>query len=230
MSFRSEKRILAILSHPDDELGMVGTLAKHAENGDNVFLIFLSHGELTTKFGNESIEKIKNVREEQAYEICTLLGINDPIFFDWGDTRISATRDNAIELAKKIAELQPHAIISWGPQSVHHDHRNTAQIVLDALTFCRLDKLMGRGKSYREPIRLFYYHENDLLPTIYVDVSSTIDKVTACGNYYENLFGWKDIGELMRIRRRGRGIDANCEYAEKFNERIISYQAQDLLI
>lgn len=231
MTLEFGRSIVAVLSHPDDELGMVGTLAKHAEVGDLVFLVYLSFGELTTKFGDIPLEEIKEKRKEQADEIASILGIGDPIILDLGDMNILPTRENAIRLAEVLIDIQPKAILTWGTEAHHPDHRNTGQIVLDAMTYCRIPKIMPSKRSYREPIRLFHYLEkNSHNPIIYVDVSQTIQKVIACGEYYEHRFGWIDVGKRMEIRRRSRGMETGCLYAEKFNERIFAHTARDLLI
>ncbi|RMG27348.1 MAG: hypothetical protein D6732_20220 [Methanobacteriota archaeon] len=231
MSYEFGRSIVAVLSHPDDELGMVGTLAKHAELGDSVFMVYLSYGELTTKFGNLPIPEIKTRRKEQAEEISSILGVSDPIFLDLGDTNILPTKENAIKLAEILIDTKPKAIVTWGINAHHPDHRNTGKLVLDAMTFCRLPKLMPSKRSFREPIRLFHYVDQDSIdPVIYVDVTQTIQKAIACGEYYEHRFGWAEVGKRMEIRRRSRGMESNCQYAEKFNEKILTHVAKDLLI
>ncbi len=231
MSLDFGRSIVAVLSHPDDELGMVGTLAKHAEQGDLIFMVYLSYGEFTTKFGDLPIPEIKEKRKEQAEEISSILGASDTIFLDLGDTNILPTRENAIKLAEIFIETRPKAILTWGTNAPHPDHRNTGKIVLDAMTYCRIPKIMPSNRSYREPIRLFHYTERHTKdPVVYVDVSQTIQKAIACGEYYEHRFGWRNFGQRMEIRRRSRGMESNCTYAEKFNERMFSYVARDLLI
>ena len=44
--------LMAVFAHPDDELGCVGTLAKHAARGDQVMLVWTTHGELASQFGD----------------------------------------------------------------------------------------------------------------------------------------------------------------------------------
>ncbi len=225
-----ERCIIAVLSHPDDELGMVGTLAKHAENGDRVYLVFLSYGELTSKFGNEPVEIIIEKRRQQVNEVCSIIGAQEPIFLELEDTNIQHTRENGIRLAEIYVALRPTAIITWGLGANHPDHRNTALIANDALTYCRLAKILPSKKDYRKPIRLFHYYEsNSQLPIVYVDVTDTIEKTLLCGEYYASMFNWKGITRLMKDRRRARGMESGCMFAEKFNEPFAETRAKHLL-
>ena len=52
------KNILVVAAHPDDEvLGCGGTIARHVNNGDKVFVLFLADG--TTSRTNKDGEKDK---------------------------------------------------------------------------------------------------------------------------------------------------------------------------
>ncbi|GAJ15137.1 unnamed protein product, partial [marine sediment metagenome] len=62
----SEKTIFACFAHPDDELGCIGTLSKHAEKGDRVVLSFTTSGEMASFFESMSFSEIKKTREEQG--------------------------------------------------------------------------------------------------------------------------------------------------------------------
>ncbi|MEW6420340.1 MAG: PIG-L family deacetylase, partial [Deinococcota bacterium] len=55
-------RIMAVFAHPDDEIGCIGTLAKHAARGDEVMLVWTTLGELASQFGDTPHEEVRRVR------------------------------------------------------------------------------------------------------------------------------------------------------------------------
>ena len=53
------KKILVICAHPDDEtLGLGGTILKHSQNGDQVFVVIFADGESARNNSKKNIIRI----------------------------------------------------------------------------------------------------------------------------------------------------------------------------
>ena len=107
-------RLLALFAHPDDELGCVGTLAKHAKRGDAVMLAWTTHGELASQFLDESEREVRRVRQEHGARVAKRVGAEHR-FFNMGDSRMTGTRGEALDVARLYAE--------WRPRRGHHLER-----------------------------------------------------------------------------------------------------------
>jgi len=206
--------LMAVFAHPDDEIGASGTLALHARRGDRVLLVWMTRGELASQFGEASPEEVARVREEHGAHVAGLIGA-EYRFLPFGDTFLTGNREEALALAKLMAEFRPQAVITWDPLDVHPDHRATHQAVLSALKLCRIPKLVG--EAHREPVRLYHYPRRDLLrPLVHVDVTETEEVAEAVFAFYQAFYRWPVTLEDFRARRRLRGQEAGVAFAEAF--------------
>jgi LmbE family N-acetylglucosaminyl deacetylase len=135
--------LMAVFAHPDDEIGASGTLALHARRGDRVLLVWMTRGELASQFGEASPEEVARVREGHGAHVAGLLGA-EYRFLPFRDTFLTGGREEALALARLMADFRPQAVLTWDPLDVHPDHRATYQAVLSALKLCRIPKLVGR--------------------------------------------------------------------------------------
>lgn len=209
--------VVSLFAHPDDELGAIGTLANHAERGDNVILLWTTYGELTTKFPDYSIEEIKNERRKHGEEIAKIVG-GKADFIDLGDSHVALSRDHRIQVAKKYVKYKPDLVVTWGLHNMHPDHRNTGQLAIDAIKFARINQIMNTDDPHRKNIVLLsYFEKNSANQTKYVDISDTIEKAKAAANFYAEIYDWKNIDDWVIARRRSYGMESFTKYAEKYN-------------
>ncbi|WP_084474689.1 PIG-L family deacetylase [Deinococcus pimensis] len=54
---------MAVFSHPDDECGRAATLAKHARRGDDVLIVWTTHGEMSSKFSGVPLDEVEGMSE-----------------------------------------------------------------------------------------------------------------------------------------------------------------------
>ncbi|TBH21087.1 PIG-L deacetylase family protein [Thermus thermamylovorans] len=205
---------MAVFAHPDDEIGAAGTLALHARRGDRVLLVWMTRGELASQFGEAPPEEVARVREDHGAHVAGLLGA-EPRFLPFADTFLTGGREEALALARLMAEFQPDAVITWDPLDVHPDHRATHQAVLSALKLCRIPKLVK--EAYRKPVRLYHYPRRDLpRPWVYVDTTATQEVAEAVFSFYRDFYRWPFTLEEFRARRRLLGLEAGVPFAEAF--------------
>ena len=212
-----KKTIWACFAHVDDEIWALGTMANHVSRGDRVMLSWMTYGEMTSLFGDISTDEIVEKRKEHANEISRIIGC-EVSFVGFGDTQVEVTRENAVRVARLIAELKPDAIIAWNTYRGHPDHRATSQLLIDATTYARFPKMMDPLSPHRERVTFYFYHDDQSpYPRAYVDVSDQVDKVAEVVDYYSKTYKWVGSGEEAKERLGRTGRECGAKYAEKFN-------------
>jgi len=129
---KNKNNIAVVVAHPDDEaLGMAGTIIKHVDLKDNVFVIILSKGEDSKK--NQK-DKNKN-RVENAEKWCKFVGANLFAFYDFPDQRLDEVPELDIVkcLEKDFGKIDPDIVYIHHLGDLNKDHRITANAVLVAL-------------------------------------------------------------------------------------------------
>jgi len=228
-------RILALFAHPDDELGCVGTLKKHAERGDDVMLVWTTHGEMASQFIDESEEEVRRIRQEHGALIADKVG-GDYTFFDMGDSRMTGSRDEALQVARLYAGFQPDAVITWSDDHPHPDHRMTAKIAFDAITLARIPKILNEDSPetftpHRKPVKLFQYLSAAVnRPAVHVDISGQIDTALDLFKFYQEFYDWKYTPEQFRQGKALLGRESGVDFAEKLQRRQTFAPALDYLV
>lgn len=125
-----ERRLLAVLAHPDDEsFGPGGTLARYAREGVHVILCILTDG------GAGALdhvlaprEELPCIRREELRCAAEVLGIRELHAWDYPDGQLMEADWWQIEkrIAALIRRTRPHVVITFGPEgggNQHPDHR-----------------------------------------------------------------------------------------------------------
>jgi len=121
----SAKRILVVSPHCDDEtIGMGGTIARHAAEGDEVFVyVVTGHGE-GRPYPMFKEENVKRVRAEAA-QACEKLGVKDLVFTDVAAAGVSIQAPwhlNKI-ISDTVFSIQPDVLYVPFLYDLHKDHR-----------------------------------------------------------------------------------------------------------
>ena len=227
-------RLLAVFSHPDDELGCVGTLKKHVERGDEVMLVWTTHGELASQFVEHSDEEVRRIRLEHGAYIAGKIGASYH-FFDMGDSRMTGSRDEALQLARLYATFKPDAVITWSDDNPHPDHRMTAKIAFDAITLARIPKILNGNASqpydsHRKDIKFYQYvTSSSNRPVVHVSIEEQIEAVTEMFTLYQEFYKWQYTPEQFKADRSRNGREVGVKYAEKFQIRATFHPALEYL-
>lgn len=216
----SRETLLVGLAHPDDEVGMAGTILAQLARGDRVVIVWLSRGEMTEAFGPLDLEAVAARRTEQGIRAGEILGA-EVHFLDFPDTRIEATRDAAIEVARLICEIKPTGLLTWGDAWVrgmrHPDHQATGQIFRDATLLARIAKLVAPLAPHRADVPVFTLRDvHSPLPTTAIDVTPHRAKIEELAGFYFTGVGFGDP-EWMEHRLRAIGSRWGARYAEEFD-------------
>ena len=225
--------LIAVFAHPDDEVGAIGTLIKHRDAGDDVYVILLTYGENASTFEGTK-EEIKERRKEHVKRVEQLLDIKYK-FLGLPDSAVFPSVDNAKKLASMFKELKPDIIITWN-QSVnlgigHPDHRYTYNIVLDAISYARYKNENDVYPPHRERISLYTTHHADTPithATVFVDVTSQYKKILKFIDIYNEAYGGWNVKSFKLSMMELTGRMCGVPYAERFT-RLTWRRPQDYL-
>jgi len=114
-------KVLVIAPHMDDEvLGCGGTIARHVESGDNVFVCFIAHRVYNHQFNDERNE----VEKKHANRAKEVLNYKGPVFLGLNDERLdTCIQDIIIPLEGYISKVKPDVVYSPFYGDNNQDHR-----------------------------------------------------------------------------------------------------------
>jgi LmbE family N-acetylglucosaminyl deacetylase len=212
--------LLVGLAHPDDEVGMAGSILAQLARGDRVVIVWLTRGEMTEAFGPIDIAEVAARRTEQGRLAGEILGA-ETRFLDYSDTRLEATRSIAIEVARLICDIRPTGILTFGHAWVrgmrHPDHQAAGQIFRDAGILARIAKLVAPLEPHRVPMPVFTLRDvHSQLPAVGVDVTPHRERIDELSRFYLQGVGFGDP-EWMENRLLSVGERWGCRYAEEFD-------------
>jgi LmbE family N-acetylglucosaminyl deacetylase len=134
------RTLLAVFAHPDDEQVVSPMLARYAREGVRVRLAIATDGRKGVRehAGIPAGEALAAARAAEARCACEKLGIQPPILMglEDGALQVEANRRALLErVAGLLEELEPDAIVTWGPDGVtgHTDHRMVSNIVTEVV-------------------------------------------------------------------------------------------------
>ncbi|MEO5739890.1 MAG: bacillithiol biosynthesis deacetylase BshB1 [Vicinamibacterales bacterium] len=157
--------LLAFGPHPDDlEIGLGGTLAKHAALGHSVGLCDLTRGEMSSNGTPD--ERVK-----EAEAAARILGAAWRENLALPDRAIGAAPDHVRRVVELIRRARPRAIAIPYWQDRHPDHESSAALLRDAVFNAKLARYEAAGDPW-QPQWVCHYFINDAGPVSFVvDVS-----------------------------------------------------------
>lgn len=214
------RTLLVGLAHPDDEVGVAGTILAQVARGDRVVLVWLTRGEMTEAFGPLPAGEVAALREAHGDRAGAILGC-EVRFLDFPDTGVVGGPEAARRVAGLVCEIRPDAVVTWGDSwgrgMRHPDHQATGQIFRDAVTLARIAKVAAPHPPHRAPAPVFTLRgAHSTLPAVAVDVEPYRERIHALGSFYLKEIGFGDAGWIDR-RLRAAGEPFGLRYAEVFD-------------
>lgn len=171
----SERVILSVLAHPDDEsFGMGGTLALYAEQGVQVYLICATRGE-AGEVGPDYLknyDSISELREAELRCAASHLGLAGVYFLDYRDSGMTGSAENqhpqaliqapiAEVIAKIIPiirEVKPQVVLTFDPIGGyrHPDHITIHKATLQAFQLAGDPEYPCELPAF-QPAKLYYH-------------------------------------------------------------------------
>lgn len=175
----SDLRLLTIHAHPDDEtITMGGLLALCADRGIATSLICCTDGKVATIFdpeyaANESDirPRLKEIREDELREACSILGVGELHFLEYGDSGMADTDTNHLpeafwkadldgvvrRLVEHIRRFRPHVVVTYDGNGGygHPDHVQAHRAALLAVEAAYTPLYPDAGEPWR--VSKLYY-------------------------------------------------------------------------
>ncbi len=228
-----EKRVIAILSHPDDvEFMCAGTLSLFRKQGWEVYIATMTPGDKGSTVHTR--EEISEIRTEEARKSAEIIGASYHLV-GLEDVYVLYDRESINKTTALIRKIRPSIVITSSPVDYMVDHEITAKIVQTACFACGI-KNMEVDEPAFEPTPYLYYVDamegkdkfGKLLdPSMYVDITSEIfvkeEMLKAHASQREWLLAHHNVDEYvisMRDFAEVRGKEAGVKYAEGFRQHL----------
>jgi bacillithiol biosynthesis deacetylase BshB1 len=211
--------LLGFGPHPDDlEIGVGGTLAKHAALGHTVGLCDLTRGEMASNGTPDE-------RVEEAAAAARVLGAAWRENLGLPDRSIGSLPDHARRVVEVIRAARPRAIAVPYWQDRHPDHLAAFTLLRESVFNAKLRKYDAAGEPWQPEWICFYFINDAAAPSFVVDVSDYYEvkrKALACyRSQFTRATGAAEtrlnspvFGQLIESRDAHFGALAGVRYAE----------------
>ena len=157
--------LLVFGPHPDDiEIGLGGTVARHAARGDRVGLCDLTGGELATNGTPDE-------RRQEAEEARVALGAAWRVNLGWPDGGIEGTARQTQDAVALIRLVQPRVIAVPYWRDRHPDHVASSRVLARAAFNSRLRRYDAPGAPWKGDWVCYYFINDTGRPSFVIDVS-----------------------------------------------------------
>ena len=157
--------VLAFGPHPDDlEIGLGGTLARHAANGLAVGLCDLTRGEMSTNGTPED-------RMKEAEDARKVLGAAWRENLGLPDRAIGTSQSHTRLVVELIRRWKPRVVAVPYWQDRHPDHISSSMLVKEAVFNAKLRKYEAAGDPWQPQWICYYFINDGATPSFVVDVS-----------------------------------------------------------
>jgi len=157
--------LLVFGPHPDDlEIGLGGTIAKHAALGHRVGLCDLTAGEMGS---NGTVDE----RLSEAEAARAVLGALWRINLRWPDRAIGGDADHVRIAAQTIRDARPRTIALPYAVDRHPDHVAAHRVLTEAVFNAGLRRYDAGGEPWKAAWVCHYFINDSATPSFVVDVS-----------------------------------------------------------
>jgi LmbE family N-acetylglucosaminyl deacetylase len=200
--------VVCVGAHPDDpEESSFGTLARYAEVGHHITVIYLTRGE--RGIAGKSLAEAAAIRTAEAEAACRIIGAK-AVFAGQIDGDTEVNRERIAEFSELLDAQTPDLVITHWPMDTHADHLTASFLTQRAY----LNTL--------RPFRLYFFEVHTGFqtlgfgPQIYVDITSTRAKKQAALFSHKSQNGEAIYRQHHELIERFRGREIGTEAAEAF--------------
>ena len=229
------KTALVISAHAADFVWRCGgAIALHAEKGYDVTVLCLSFGERgeSAKLWKQegmTLDRVKQVRHEEAQNAAEALGVHDLVCLDMGDYPLDFSRENKMRIVDVIRDVKPAFMLSHSQYDPYNtDHMNTTQVALECRMIAQAwghnpgEKVLGAPQ-----LSLFEPHQTEQMgwkPDTFLDITPVWEKKRAaieCMQGQEHLWDYytrvaQQRANHFKRNSGGQSGGRDCKYAEGF--------------
>ncbi|HUC90718.1 MAG TPA: bacillithiol biosynthesis deacetylase BshB1 [Paenibacillus sp.] len=162
--------MLCFGAHPDDvEIGMGGTVAKHASAGLRVGICDLTRAEMSS---NGTVEE----RQAEAAEASAALGLASRSCLGLPDRGLSGTAGQIEAVVREIRAHRPRIVFAPYWDDRHPDHNSCSRIVEEAVFNAKLRRYLPDAPPVQVEQLVFYYINDVKDAGLVVDVTGCYER------------------------------------------------------
>jgi LmbE family N-acetylglucosaminyl deacetylase len=200
--------VVCVGAHPDDpEESSFGTLARCAQAGHRVTVIYLTRGE--RGIAGKSLEEAAAIRTAEAEAACRIIGAK-AVFAGQVDGDTEVNRKRIAEFSDLLYAQTPDVVITHWPMDTHADHL--------AASFLTQRAYLNTPR----PFRLYFFEVHTgfqslgFVPQVYVDITATRTRKQAAVFSHQSQNGEEMYRKNHELIERFRGREIGTEAAEAF--------------
>ncbi len=115
--------MLVLAPHPDDEsLGCGGAIVLHCRQGDRLTVVFATDGAAGDPLAHYAGLDYRELRREEARRAGAILGVDEIVFWDYPDGRLTEAHDLSERLAALLEADRPDIVYRPSSLEIHPDH------------------------------------------------------------------------------------------------------------
>ena len=232
----TDRTILFVGAHPDDDgYSSHGTLAMLQANGNEVYVLLLTTGNVGTKDPDMTRDQLAKIRRQEEVDALAELGIPEDHYINLGYTDGMVEFADRKEVVKRlvhwIRKLKPTTMLAfdpgWGYQKwLKTDHRAASYLAVDAARAAEW-RLIFPGQVIQKKLEAhkiedyLFYSGTEESQNTWVDISEYADtKVRSLSKYVSQFTSaWENY---TGPRLEDLPGDEGQEYLKKLRERITS--------
>lgn len=213
------ERVLVIAPHPDDEaLGCGGTIAKHVNNGDEVYVAIVTKG-CEPLFPSEIVEQTRG----ECRLAGQALGAKETIFMDFPAVMLENVPRHELNGAfiKLIQDIKPDTVFLPHRGDMQLDHKMVVDAAMVALR-PKYGHTVGRALAYETVSETGWdipNMVNEFIPNVYNDISAFLGKKMEALSYFKSQMGeYPNARSLKAVEALAvyRGTTVGVKAAEAF--------------
>ena len=224
------KKIASIMAHPDDAEFICGaTLARWAEEGNDVVIVLITSGDKGSDDPEMTHEKLAATREAEQLAAAKVLGVSDVIFLRKTDGYLVPTLELRRDLVRVVREVKPDVVICqdptvhWADTSYinHPDHRAAGEAVLAAIFPAARNRmyfpeLLAEGLEPHTVREI--YMAGAQTPDVAIDVTAHMPKKISALKAHASQVGEFEFEQMIWdwAKESAKEFPDHGEYAETF--------------
>ena len=195
------KTIMLVGAHPDDDSMSQGTLALLKANGNDIWIVLLTTGNVGTADPDMTRWELAKIRRQEEIDALADVGIPEDRYinlgYDDGMLEFQDEQEVVEKIVRLIRKIRPDVLFSFDPGPTYRrwhksDHRAASYLTADA-TRVAMGRLLFEGqiiheglKEHRIPEFMFYDSPEN---NTWVDISEHAEAKARARTRYISQFG-----------------------------------------
>ncbi len=219
------RRVLVSMAHPDDiEFGCGGTIARWADEGQEIFFVLGTSGDKGSDDPDYDSEKLMQTREAEQRAAADALGVKEVMFLRFKDAELMPDLELRKAITRAIRHFKPDAVVCQDPGSryfgsyiQHPDHVAMGEATLAAIYPSARDRLtfpdlLEEGYEPHKVTEVYVRTGNDRADH-FIETSDYLEQKAASLREHKSQLGdWDPLEAVTRWARDTAAVARHMHY------------------